>query len=162
MTWADILAEEPFEGEHWEGVYCLPSGSVKGQHRDEDHDEWDSTPSLSPLNSDDLALDDDADESFSSADYDSHLQSVANPERSSSAGTDEGRPKSQNTYEDRQQFEELRARQYWKDNWHTDAPFSSQFDIGNPSSLGPALSRVFARASGLEDAQRMVTAEVRL
>jgi hypothetical protein len=28
LTWADILAEGPFEGEHWEGEYGLPSASV--------------------------------------------------------------------------------------------------------------------------------------
>ncbi|KAF5322471.1 hypothetical protein D9619_000707 [Psilocybe cf. subviscida] len=159
LTWADILAEEPFEGEHWEGVYGLPPGSVKGQNRDEDRDEWDSTPSLSPLNSDDLALDDDADESLSSADYGPHLHSVDDSERALSPDVEDGQPKARDSFEDRQQFEELRAKQYWRDDWHTDTPVSSQLDIGNPSSLGPSLSRVFARASGFQDAQRMVTEE---
>ncbi len=25
LTWKDILAEEPFEGQHWEGAYGLPA-----------------------------------------------------------------------------------------------------------------------------------------
>ena len=29
LTWADILAEEPFEGQHWEGVYGLPPSAVR-------------------------------------------------------------------------------------------------------------------------------------
>ncbi|KAF8204631.1 Spc98 family-domain-containing protein [Pholiota molesta] len=115
---------KPFEGEHWEGVYGF-SGSANEKV---DKDEWDSSPSLSPLNSDDLALDDDDDDS---SDYD--------------------RPS--------KQFEDLRTKQYWRDEWHTDASIGSRFDIGNPSSLGPTVARVLAQASGFKDAQAMLQPE---
>lgn len=129
LTWADILAEEPFEGEHWEGVYGFSSGSA---HEKIDKDEWDSSPSLSPLNSDDLALDDDDDDS---SNYDRPSSSLSEPIFS------DPRPKSSQTkppytYQHRKQFEELRTKQYWRDDWHTDASIESRFDIGNPSSLG--------------------------
>ena len=134
MTWADILADEPFEGEHWEGVYGLPPGSVRLSSQTElrDREEWDSTPSLSPLNSDDLALDEDS--SLSCTDYEEPLStpSVApSPGLSASAVT-----KLPHSYEHRRQFEELRAKQYWRDDWHTDAELQSDFDTGDPSTLG--------------------------
>lgn len=97
--------------------------------------EWDSTPSLSPLNSDDLALDDE-DDSFSSLEYDNDRR----PEHPSTNNSSPELPSSSRravpSYEHRKQFEELRAKQYWRDDWHTDADVYSRFDIGDPSSLG--------------------------
>lgn len=138
MTWADILAEEPFEGEHWEGVYGLPPGSVRLSSHTEprDREEWDSTPSLSPLNSDDLALDED--NSFSSTDYEEPLSPpsvMPSPRLSTSAVT-----KLPHSYQHRRHFEELHAKQYWRDDWHTDADLRSDFDTGDPSRLGLYLS----------------------
>ncbi|KAF8961085.1 hypothetical protein BDZ97DRAFT_1921610 [Flammula alnicola] len=135
LTWADILAEEPFEGEHWEGDRA-------------ERDEWDSTPSLSPLNSDDLILDDE-DDSLSSAGYEEPASPIS--ERAATPPEPANLPY---TYKHRKQFEELRAKQYWRDDWHTDASLVSRFDIGDPSTLGPNLSRILARASGFQDAQR--------
>ena len=137
LTWADILADEPFEGEHWEGVYGLPPGTVRlsSQTEPRDREEWDSTPSLSPLNSDDLALDEDS--SFSSADYETPLSPPSitlSAELSTSAVI-----KLPHSYQHRRQFEELHAKQYWRDDWHTDAVLRSDFDIGDPSTLGLCL-----------------------
>ena len=134
MTWADILADEPFEGEHWEGVYGLPPGSVRlpTQTEPREREEWDSTPSLSPLNSDDLALDEDS--SSSSTDYEKSLSppsTTPSPGPSTSIVT-----KLSHSYEHRRRFEELHAKQYWRDDWHTDADFRSDFDTGDPSTLG--------------------------
>ncbi|KAF8961118.1 Spc98 family-domain-containing protein [Flammula alnicola] len=152
LTWADILAEEPFEGEHWEGVYGLPPGSVRftTQKDRAERDEWDSTPSLSPLNSDDLILDDE-DDSLSSADYEEPASPIS--ERAPIPPEPANLPY---TYKHRKQFEELRAKQYWRDDWHSDASLVSRFDIGDPSTLGPNLSRILARASGFQDAQAML------
>ncbi|KDR84121.1 hypothetical protein GALMADRAFT_219953 [Galerina marginata CBS 339.88] len=158
LTWADILAEEPFEGEHWEGVFGFPPGSVRStSHRETTgRDNLDSSPSLSPLNSDDLALDDD--DSFLSEDYEetSEPTSPQSPSPQLPSGTRTTIPHS---YEHRKQFEELQAKQYWRDGWHTDAAIGSQFDIGDPSTLGPTLTRVFAQASGFQDAQAMLQSE---
>lgn len=137
LTWADILAEEPFEGEHWEGILAPSAGRVRsGSGKDKEvQDEWDSTPSLSPLNSDDLALDDD-DDSFSSADYDD-IPSFASEQPAETLGPPSPAPlKPPSSFEHRKQFEELQGRQYWRDDWHTDAPLRSKFDIGDPSTLG--------------------------
>ena len=137
LTWADILAEEPFEGEHWEGVFGLPPGNVRSAtHRENrDKDEWDSTPSLSPLNSDDLALDEDEDDSFSSTDYGEPLSPKPIPSPSVELSTS-NHAHAPYTYDHRKQFEELRSKQYWRNDWHTDAPLFPRFDIGDPSSLG--------------------------
>ncbi len=46
ISWKNILDEEPFEGQHWEGVYGLPPGStVEGWETKS----LDSTPPYSPL-----------------------------------------------------------------------------------------------------------------
>ncbi|KAF9559664.1 hypothetical protein CPC08DRAFT_723770 [Agrocybe pediades] len=145
LTWADILAEEPFEGEHWEGVYDQKDGG-----------NWTSTPSLSPLSSDDRPLDDDD----SSVEYgvpSSDSTTSEPPDR-----MDDSRPAKPyvpHSYENRKQFEELRARQYWRDDWHSDASPNPTFDINDPSTLGPTISRALAEATGMKDAQAMLRPE---
>lgn len=125
MTWAEILAEEPFEGEHWEGIF-FPGRSTYETGED-------SEPSLSPLNSDDLALDVESD-SISSMDF-SEFTRLA---RKSTTSSEDGNTPSKQPYhfEFRKQFEELHAKQYWRDDWHTDAPLYVPFDLGDPSTLG--------------------------
>lgn len=121
LTWADILAEEPFEGEHWEGVFTAPN----------DGDEWDSSPSLSPLNSDDLALDEEDDQS---SDHDrpsspvSPLSHLSLPERRYKDFA--------YTSDHREQFERLRSKQYWREDWHDDTHAETVFNIDDPSTLG--------------------------
>jgi len=133
LTWADILADDPFEGEHWEGVYGLPPGFVKSSKDEED---WDSSRSLSPLNSDDLALDED----------DSTSSSDCNPPHSPTSLVDfQGEPQAKednaaDPHEQRRVAEELKSRQYWREDWRTDADPWPTFDIGNPSSLGKLFS----------------------
>ncbi|KAF8914341.1 Spc98 family-domain-containing protein [Gymnopilus junonius] len=152
LTWADILAEDPFEGEHWEGI-DVP-GSAQGASEGRDPEEWDTSPSLSPLSSDDLPLEGE-DDSFSSAAY--QESSESSPPSSPSPAT---RPVAiPYSYEHRKIFEELKAKQYWRDDWHTDAATNPQFNIGDPSTLGPTLSRVLARASGFQDAHAMLRSE---
>ena len=115
-------------------MYGLPPGSVRLSSQTEPRvrEEWDSTPSLSPLNSDDLALDED--NSFSSTDCEEPLSSpsvMPSPRLSTSVVT-----KLPHSYQHRRHFEELHAKQYWRDDWHTDADLRSDFDTGDPSRLG--------------------------
>ncbi|KAF5333611.1 hypothetical protein D9611_002761 [Ephemerocybe angulata] len=139
LTWADILAEEPFEGEHWEGI--LDPINVD--------DDWDSTPSLSPLNSDDLALDDD-DSSLDSP-FNRHLELI-------SEGSSPRQPKEPAfAYpdDDPALFEDLSARQYWRKEWESDIDASRPFDLGDPSTLGPSIARVAAKAREGRYSQRI-------
>jgi gamma-tubulin complex component 5 len=133
LTWADILAEEPFEGEHWEGIY-LPGHSTSINKTDYEYG-GDSEPSLSPLNSGDLALDDESD-SLSSADFDELVQPHRTPTVESVENEPNPPPKQPYSVEYRNQFEELQSRQYWRDDWQTDASLYSAFDLGDPSTLG--------------------------
>ncbi|KAF8897878.1 Spc98 family-domain-containing protein [Infundibulicybe gibba] len=139
LTWADILAEEPFEGEHWEGVYGMPPGSIRYT---EGHKRWDaasggSTPSLSPLGSDDLEL--DVDDSISSSAYtDTHDENLPSPRLDNQSGKQNIPPL---TYAHRKAFEDLQAKQYWRPEWRGDADPNRPFDIGDSSTLGPAFTR---------------------
>ncbi|KAJ3556821.1 hypothetical protein NM688_g1810 [Phlebia brevispora] len=143
LTWEKILAEEPFEGQHWEGVYGLPPGSVKGAEMWEagSYMSDDSTPSLSPWDGDedserDLALPAygshdayDTERSPSSANL--HTDEYVSPTLSAAA-----------RYGYRYEVEDLQARQYWKSDWKIDAPTNETFNIGEASTLGPTLRRL--------------------
>ncbi|KAG1766368.1 Spc98 family-domain-containing protein [Suillus placidus] len=138
LTWKDILAEEPFEGQHWEGVYGLPSGStVEGWEKTSDG----STPSLSPW--DDDSNDSDDNDSFP---YTEDPPSSPGPvERVSSYG----QPNLSLSYHHRRVVEELQARQYWREEWRTDADLSQPFNLGDASTLGPSLSRALGERTTL-------------
>lgn len=124
LTWKDILAEEPFEGQHWEGAYGLPPGSTI--------ENWDahsggSTPSLSPLDDSD-----DLDDSLSSLESSEVLDVVSTPETSTQRPVFESRP----TYGHRKEFEDLRSRQYWRAEWRIDTPLTRPFNLADASTLG--------------------------
>jgi gamma-tubulin complex component 5 len=125
LTWKDILAEEPFEGQHWEGVYGLPSGStVEGWEKRSDG----STPSLSPWDDDDDDLDDD--DSFS---YSEDLPSSPVPAERVSCYE---QSRLQLSYQHHRVVEGLQVRQYWREEWRTDVDLSRPFNLGDPSTLG--------------------------
>ncbi|KAG6812942.1 hypothetical protein H0H92_015262 [Tricholoma furcatifolium] len=173
LTWASIVAEEPFEGEHWEGVYGLPPGFVKraalpegfyDKEKERERLDWDSrwsTPSLSPLNSDDLELD---------ADQEEEQRAIARLEayRSSQTPSDDGEEEQGNrlaevygdtapkrlppqTYAHRQEFEALQAKQYWREGWKGDVDPREikAFDLGDASTLGPTLRRVLRKETSM-------------
>ncbi|KAJ7256514.1 Spc98 family-domain-containing protein [Mycena haematopus] len=122
LTWADIFGDDARE-----------AGSSS------------SGASLSPLNSDDLELDDDDEDSFSSLDP----EDVAPPETPLSVAINEpSRPP--HTYAHRKEFEQLQARQYWREGyvWPGDKGKARAFDIGDASTLGPALRKVLAHEQG--------------
>lgn len=135
LTWKDILAEEPFEGQHWEGAYNLPPGSTV--------EDWDthsggSTPSLSPWDDSD-----DPDESLSSSDS---LAPTAEPDELDAAQKSISSSHPRMAFGHRQDVEQLQARQYWRPGWRPDIPISQRFDIGDASTLGelePIRGRLF-------------------
>lgn len=131
LTWKDILAEEPFEGEHWEGIL---------DNKPHDDSDWENTPSLSPLSSDF----EDA-RSVSSLSYDDgrRVHRGINHEHNEEGGElptfEKCTPGSNvppHTYAHRKEFEELQAMQYWRTDWKGYVQPSKHFDIGDPSTLG--------------------------
>ncbi|KAJ7685534.1 Spc98 family-domain-containing protein [Mycena polygramma] len=122
LTWADIFGDDPLEAE------SSSSGA-----------------SLSPLNSDDLELDDsDEDEPFSSFEEDEVLEVPV------TATVDQPNSRPPHTYAHRKEFEQLQARQYWRDDyiWPGDKGKARAFDLGDASTFGPAIQNVLAHERG--------------
>lgn len=121
-TWKEILDEEPFEGQHWEGVYGLPAGSTV--------EEWEtrsggSTPSLSPWDEDNFRDSDGSPVSLED------LPPVTKaPEESHS------HHRIHHRQHHLELVERLKARQWWRDDWKIDVDVSRPFDLGDPSTLG--------------------------
>lgn len=133
LTWKDILAEEPFEGQHWEGVYGLPAGStVEGwENRNSDSDSV-----LSPWDDlDSLGSDDGDKDEWNQPSEDLSSQSGHTPDTSQRTPPDHA-PKHLTV------VEELKAQQYWRDEWHIGIDVNRPFDLGDPSTLGPTMVRV--------------------
>jgi gamma-tubulin complex component 5 len=121
LNWKNILDEEPFEGQHWEGVYGLPPGStVEGWETRS----LDSTPPFSPL-----LLDDFGNVSPSLSSTDSLPASEAEP-------STDVHVSASSTFGHRQLIEDLQRRQYWRAEWQTDASLTRPFTIKDASSLG--------------------------
>ncbi|KAI6122419.1 Spc98 family-domain-containing protein [Pisolithus thermaeus] len=133
LTWKDILAEEPFEGQHWEGVYGLPAGStVEGW----ESRSTDSETSLSPWDDlDSLDSDDRNKDERSQPSEDSSSESVHSPDTSR-------RTIAHHASKHLAVVEELKAQQYWRDEWHIRIDVNRPFDLGDPSTLGPTVTQV--------------------
>jgi gamma-tubulin complex component 5 len=130
LTWQDILTDEPFEGQHWEGAYGLLPGSTVENWENRSSG---STPSLS-------LWDDDSDE---------HGEDFISP-TGSEYSLEEGEPTTQEfdvinhlpmkvsaqPFAHRNTVEELKARQYWRPEWCTDIDTNRSFSLGDPSTLG--------------------------
>lgn len=136
LTWKDILAEEPFEGQHWQGAYGLPPGSTVEEWGSESGG---STPSLSAL--DDL---NDVDESVSSLGSGDRL---ASPPSSPPAPSNEhvtGPPPSlEPSYGHRDIVEALQARQYWREDWKLDVSPERPLNVEDVSTFGTSTSSDF-------------------
>ncbi|KAH9077070.1 Spc98 family-domain-containing protein [Lactarius deliciosus] len=118
FDWKNILDEEPFEGQHWEGVYA-----------------FDSTPPFSPLLVDDFGI---VSPSLSSTD--SLPTSDAGP--SMNLNADYFHVATSSTFGHRQLIEDLQRRQYWRAEWQTDASLTRPFTVKDASSLGPSADRI--------------------
>lgn len=120
LTWRRILQEEPFEGQHWQGAYGLPEGSTV--------ENWDQESSDSDLFS--LLGGADSSEGIASSVEDEPFRPQAQRDQRQRIST---------TFDGREIVETLRAKQYWRSGWHTDADLRRRFDIGDPSTLGKGL-----------------------
>ncbi|KAH8834345.1 Spc98 family-domain-containing protein [Flagelloscypha sp. PMI_526] len=138
LTWETILAEEPFEGEHWKGVYGLPPGSVKRDPDDSDgSSSLESSLEMSPLHSE---LDLRRRDSTSSEDSPPVAEKVQEPSRRMAPYT----------FAHRTAYENLKHSQYWRPEWRGDADVERPFNLGDPSTLGPAYERLLAKQSGAQ------------
>lgn len=150
VTWKKILEEDPYEGDHWVGV---PGGiplhrkrrpsTYTSEDGDESPDDLDISPSLSPLNSDDLSLDDtDSDhETFPLLDKSPNTVGPVKPAVNTSYQP------LYTTHAYRRELENLKLRQYWQPDWRMDSEADLQrrgtFDIGDASTLGLDLTETF-------------------
>jgi len=126
ISWKTILDEEPFEGQHWEGVNGLPPGStVEGWETRS----LDSTPPYSPLPLGNLS---DLSPSLSSSDSPPSVEEKSFPNQDA----DSARMASMSSFGHRKLVEDLQRRQYWRTEWQTDAVSISSFAMKNASSLG--------------------------
>lgn len=139
ISWKAILDEEPFEGQHWEGVYGLQPGStVEGWETRS----LDSTPPYSPLP---LGNPSDLSPSLSSTDS---LPSIE--ENSFQNQDDSARMATMSSFGHRQLIEDLQRRQYWRTEYQTDAASTSSFTVKNASSLGPSVDLILAKRNSLK------------
>ncbi|KAJ4465152.1 Spc98 family-domain-containing protein [Lentinula edodes] len=157
LTWKKILEEDPYEGDHWVGV---PGGIPLHRRRrpstytseddDGSPDDLDISPSLSPLNSDDLSLDDTdpEHETFPLLAKSTKTVGLVTPAVSTNY-----KPLYA-THAYRRELEDLKLRQYWQPDWRMDSEADLQrrgtFDIGDASTLGPTLQRVLPQNASLE------------
>lgn len=137
LTWKDILAEEPFEGQHWQGAYGLPPGSTV-----ENWDEDESDSSLLSLS----ALDylNESDDDLSSLDNEKRDLGFRDSSPSSSPLPEEKheeKPTHRPTWDHLDIVESLQARQYWRPEWRLDVQTERPFDFGDPSTLGRSVYR---------------------
>ncbi|KAF7975641.1 hypothetical protein HWV62_9089 [Athelia sp. TMB] len=118
LTWAEIVADEPFEGDHW------------------DIQSFGSTPSLSPFGSED-EQENDNDGSLSS-----HVNTSDGGYESDRMITTED--KREQTYDHHSDVEALQKRQYWREDYVDAVGILARikhFDLGDVSTLGPGLQR---------------------
>ncbi|KAM6496155.1 Spc97 / Spc98 family domain containing protein [Amanita muscaria] len=151
LTWADILAEEPFEGEHWEGVYGLPPGSVRGISQ-ESTDDWDSTPSLSPLESD---LEFDGDEPDLLQGTGDSTELLNEEKEDSKPDENDSKMVPPFTLAHRLSLEKMKAKQYWRDDWKSDVDVTKEFDLKDTSTLGLAIQYTVGRTDRTSIAHRI-------
>ncbi|KAI0032929.1 Spc98 family-domain-containing protein [Vararia minispora EC-137] len=128
ITWKDILDEEPFQGQHWEGVYGLLPGSTVERWETQS---LESTPPLSPLSFDDDRLS----QALSPP-------SGVTPEREvggeplAPSSSPEQAPRTVFFYDHRQDIETLQLKQYWRKEWHIPHPteVGDELGIGQPDT----------------------------
>ncbi|PAV21033.1 hypothetical protein PNOK_0366000 [Pyrrhoderma noxium] len=141
LTWAEILKEEPFEGQHWQGAYGLPSGSIADQWEQGSHG---SDSSLSPLSDSDY---DNREDMYSLSDHDESTDITEQPSAPSSPRLQIGRMPSQEEYfsqmlQMRTFLEKLQKQQYWRQGSSSTSNADRTFDLGDPSTLYSSFQRV--------------------
>jgi gamma-tubulin complex component 5 len=132
-TWQDIFASEPLEGQHWQGAYGLPPGSVHKEWSEEE--EGSSGSEISSASSISFEL--------GERDVRIEIDSASSAGPSEAGGrwsTVDQEPSFIQTTRDRvthrRVVEELQSRQYWRPEWKYNLPHERKFDMGDASTLG--------------------------
>ncbi|KAF8528848.1 Spc98 family-domain-containing protein [Hysterangium stoloniferum] len=124
LSWEDILQDEPFEGQHWQGAYGLAPGNVL--------QDWVTETSAS----EDLSslISAEYEEPTTSSESSDSYNVWGNMKPALSIHDFVGQKTA--SMESRKVVEALRGRQYWTSDRYP-VPFGpSHFDIGKPSTLG--------------------------
>ncbi|EPQ59052.1 hypothetical protein GLOTRDRAFT_70178 [Gloeophyllum trabeum ATCC 11539] len=116
LTWAQILAEEPLEGEHW----ALSADSES----DSDLSPWDDDPEL---------LRERASASSAASEYEAYGEDDADVDKGEDKeGERDVELAIPQRYDHRDKIEEIQAQQYWRADWKPDLDLDKEFDIGDP------------------------------
>ncbi|KAI6152432.1 Spc98 family-domain-containing protein [Pisolithus tinctorius] len=127
LTWKDILAEEPLEGQHLGRRSTIEGWETKGTDSDSSLSTWDDLDSIG---------NDDGDEDvWNRPSEDPPSQGVHTPDTTQ-------RTVPSHVPKHLTAVEELKAQQYWRDDWHIGVDVNRPFDLGDPSTLGPTMLRV--------------------
>lgn len=135
LTWAEILKEEPFEGQHWEGVYGLPPGSIANGDGTYDSAYMSSSSSISISDEDSQS---EASSVFGLSDTTHSSERVPispllYPRNNDFSSNEERISESLSLRND---LEVLQKKQYWRRDWRIDLEVNSELQLGNPSTLG--------------------------
>lgn len=141
ITWKEILAEEPFQGEHWRGAYGFPPGSIVETWETRN----DSSDSLSTIE----GLTRDNNDSFSLDEFDATSEALNKIERPQMSLADATRLREEK-YAHRQIVDDLVSRQYWRPDWHIDAALHRPFHLGDASTLYLATQRLATNYSSFD------------
>ncbi|EJU06390.1 hypothetical protein DACRYDRAFT_113103 [Dacryopinax primogenitus] len=131
LTWETIIAEEPFEGQHWEKLASEPHPG-KGKRRS---NSWSSSGSGDVLTGeDDLhSTPTSPSTTFSSIKkQQDNLEDFVSPSELAAATA-------------QMELDDMLDRQYWKEHWRIDVDLHEPFDLSKAETLGPTLMGISAR-----------------
>ncbi|CCA70717.1 hypothetical protein PIIN_04651 [Serendipita indica DSM 11827] len=148
LTWASIMEEEPFEGEHWEGIFPAKGNQTRG-------DDTDSLSSIgSAFNSEpegsQLDQTEDSETSLSTQEVTSDVHLTIPVQREYFRGS---------SLRSREIVEGLRRKQNWREESTAELPWNRPFNLADPSTFA-ATSDLAARGKLSQQAQPKIIQEV--
>lgn len=138
LTWKQIMEEEPFEGDHWEGVFS-PGRAYEG----------DTSPSFAS----DQESEAEGFLSHSGESQESETSYTSTPAPIGQILTEAVYTQSEyfqgSSSESRELVERLRGKQTWRREWEMDVNWNRPFNTADPSTFAATVSRVMeARVGG--------------
>jgi gamma-tubulin complex component 5 len=143
LTWAQIMEEEPFEGEHWAGIF--PNGK--------DAHDTDSSFS-SEMEQESEMEDDDSKSDLSENSMTSDTSSTSLP-TANILDTQINHFRAP-SMENREVAETLREEQYWRPSQTAKLQWNRKFHLADPSTLAATVDKLFVpRFSELPPSQKV-------